>query len=165
MKNNYSTNNKSYSLSITTFYIKDLFVYLALILFIGALFLCFLLPKKQVSSGFTISISDQIIFTLSFDDLSVEISDDYLDKISIDKKNKLITIYHSTDKSTFNVIAYDDVNKSVVMKQSTCSATKECVQSPAISSSGMIYCAPHNLKILPLLPSATPPTTGGAYAK
>ena len=60
-----------------------------------------------------------------------------------------LTIYTSNDKTGFNVIFINTKESSVKIIESTCSVSKDCVYSPAISNSGAIYCAPHGIKIIP----------------
>ena len=139
----------------------DVFVYLALLIFIVALFLCLVLFNTQKSLGFTVKLGDNVVLTYKYESSSLVIADDFSDFVSFDEENSLITIYTSMDKKEFNVISFDDDDFSVKVIESNCSNTKECVNSPKILGSGMIFCAPHDLRVIPLSTKPTTPSVGG----
>ena len=60
-----------------------------------------------------------------------------------------VVIYTSSEKKGFNEIVFDCVNLTAKVIESTCSSSKDCVHTPALTTNGSIYCAPHNLKIVP----------------
>lgn len=142
------------------FRFRDLFVYIALIVIISALFL-FGSSKNNDSIGFTVSYADKVILTYRYGDSSPVILSEYEDFIVFDKENNTITVFNINDKSHYNVISFNDKDFSVKISESNCSSTKECVNSPKIHNSGMIFCAPHDLRITPLSSAPTPPTVGG----
>ena len=145
------------------FSVSDIIVYAVLTLFIFSLFLAFvILPNKTKSGGFQVTINDNQAFVFEYETGKLTVDGNFHDRVFYNETTSTITVYHTADKSSFNIIAFDRQNKKVWMKESTCSHTKDCVYSPAIESdAGMIYCAPHQLKISPISPSgALPPVIG-----
>jgi hypothetical protein len=145
------------------FSVSDIIVYAILTLFIFSLFLVFvILPKNVTSDGFKVTINDNQAFIYEYETGKLTIDGNFHDCVFYDETSCTITVYHTVDKTSFNVIAFDRQNKKVWMKESTCSHTKDCVYSPAIESdAGMIYCAPHQLKISPISSSGViPPVIG-----
>ena len=131
---------------------KDFFVYAILFVVILSLFLTLvLLSQKSPVKGFKVLIGNEIVLEFSFDTSSAKIKDGYQDLIDVDYENNKITVYFNQEKNDFNEISYDITSKSVRMNNSTCSHSKDCVYMPKIiDDKGLIYCAPHELKILPL---------------
>lgn len=147
------------------FEFNDIFIYLGLILLIVVLFLfCVIIPQKNTPLGIEISKNNQKVLTFNYSSNSIVVESDFDNLVEIKKLNdgKLITIYTNTEKSGYNKIYIDLKNKTAKMQDSTCSHSKDCVSLPKISDSGMIFCAPHALKITPIDSKGTPPWTGGA---
>lgn len=143
---------------------NDLLVYLALILTLTILFLAFYLTNGNATAlGFKVCVNDEEIFSFTYSDENFSVNEDYADFITVDKVEKTVTIYLNAQKTQFNLISYDLNSSSVKMKNSTCSLSKDCVYEPKISDKGTIFCAPHNLKIVPITNGfvATPPVVGG----
>ena len=86
------------------------------------------------------------------------------------KNQKLKLLYlldylleHTDETHTgFNLIFINTIERYAKMQDSTCSHSKDCVHSPSITNSGIIYCAPHGSKITLLGTNDIPPWTGGA---
>lgn len=144
------------------FEFNDIFIYLFILALVSVLFICFVItPSLSNANGFSIHVGQDKIFSLDYSSGEYEISKDYLDKIIVDQEKSTITIFFD-DQSSFNLVEYNLKEKWVKMLDSACSKSKDCVYEPKISSSGMIYCAPHDLKILPIGEfSPTPPVIGG----
>ncbi len=144
------------------FEFNDIFIYLFILSLVAVLFICFVItPSLADVKGFSICVGQEEIFSLDYSSGKYEISNDYLDKIIVDQKKSTITIFFE-DESNFNLVQYSLKEKWVKMLDSACSKSKDCVYEPKISRSGMIYCAPHDLKILPIGEfSPTPPVIGG----
>ncbi|MBO5713824.1 MAG: NusG domain II-containing protein [Clostridia bacterium] len=142
------------------FYKKDLILYGLVVLSIVLLFtFLVVIPKTSTPQGFSVSVDEKVVCTFDFS--SRELTIDNADfEIVHDKENYSITVY-TLDKKGFNVINYDCSNYTVRVTESNC-PTHDCIKFLELSSNnGIIYCLPHGLKILPLTPSATEPSTGG----
>ena len=133
----------------------DFFGYLMFLIILFCIFVIF--PKNKDSSGFKVYKGESLVLTYIYGG-DLTISNQWLDKVEFDKTNTIITI--NLDKNQFNQLVINESNKTVKMLESTCSDSKDCVHSPAISSGGMIYCAPHDLKILPTQKTNAPPSVG-----
>ena len=147
-----------------TFEFNDIFVYSALTLLILVLFICFvIIPQKSTPLGIEIRKNNQKVLSFHYSSNTIVIENEFNELVEVSDHNdgKLITIYTNTDKTGFNKIYIDLQNKTAKMQDSTCSHSKDCVSLPKISDSGMIFCAPHALKITPIDSKGTPPWTGG----
>lgn len=145
------------------FYTRDLFAYAFVALFVAFLIIVFVvLPSNKQANGFCVKKDGQVVFY--FTNNTVKIQNDYDDLIeTVGIQNGVeVTIYTDSNKTNFNVILFDLSNKTAKVTKSTCSHSKDCCYSPAISNSGIIYCAPHGLSIEPIASGGfTPPVTGG----
>lgn len=138
----------------------DILIYSLLIFSVFALFLfCVIIPKNKSISGFSAKINDETLFSYYFDG-QINISDNYINLIDFDNENHLITVFFNSEHTEFNILEFDDATRYVKMQNSTCSKTKDCVKEKALNYNNIIYCAPHNLKIIPILNGKTSPTVG-----
>ena len=147
-----------------TFEFNDIFVYSALTLLILVLFICFvIIPQKSTPLGIEIRKNNQKVLSFHYSSNTIVIENEFNELVEVSDHNdgKLITIYTNAEKTGFNKIYIDLQNKTAKMQDSTCSHSKDCVSLPKISDSGMIFCAPHALKITPIDSKGTPPWTGG----
>ena len=142
------------------FYVKDLILYTAVVVFVALLFLFFIVvPKTTKPNGFSVSIDNQTFFTFDFLTEEVTLMND-VGNIAHDKEQNTITIL-SKNGEQFNVLSYDTESYTVYISDANC-PNLDCVDFFEInSSSGVIYCLPHGLKITPLTPSISEPSTGG----
>ena len=130
------------------------------------LFLFFIiLPQNNHPKGFKILIDNREVLTFDYQSEYCSFLEDYSNLIEIDESKKQITIFHNQQRNSYNVIKYDTIKGSVKMLDSTCSNSKDCVYEIAISKNGAIYCAPHNLLIIPITSNSIskPPVLGGSY--
>ena len=75
------------------------------------------------------------------------------------KPNENHTIY--TNDKSYNTLSYDTDSFTVKITQSNC-PNHDCVDFFELNSgNGVIYCLPHGLKIVPLSPTHSEPSTGG----
>lgn len=145
------------------FEFNDLFIYITIAFIVLVLFSLFVFfPKHANSDGFTVYKGKTEILTFYYKDCVI----DNKSNLTVENKSTdngvYITIYHTKDKKSFNVLFVNTIQKTVVMHDSTCSNSKDCTHSPAIQNNGAIYCAPHDLKIVPIGSNGkVPPTTGG----
>ena len=144
------------------FAVSDIIVYTVLALFVLSLFLAFvIIPSNQPSTGFKVTKGEQEVLTFNYQTKNITINNTFANLVEFDNVNSTIIVYNNTEKTDFNVIHFDAVKGVVEMVESTCSTTKDCVYSPPIKKdTGMIYCAPHHLKIVPLGNSYVPPVVG-----
>ncbi len=142
------------------FYRQDLILYTIITCTIILLFVVFIIiPKSDKALGFSVSFDSEIAFTFDFSTEELTIKKD-LCKISQDKEHNTITLY-GLDGENFNVLTYDCNNYTVRITDSNC-PNRDCVDFFEINSgNGVIYCLPHALKILPLSPTQSEPSTGG----
>lgn len=148
------------------FEFNDIFIYLSLLVIVALLFLFFIiLPQNNNPKGFKILIDNREVLTFDYQSEYCSFLEDYSNQIEIDENKNQITIFHNQEKNSYNVIKYDTVKGSVKMFDSTCSNTKDCVYEMAISINGAIYCAPHDLLIIPITNNSAskPPVLGGSY--
>lgn len=143
---------------------KDIIIYILLVLFVFALFCTFVIPQscssKKNSDGFKVTVNNSTIISHNYGTTEFNVSQSWKNRIHITKEedNFLIKIVF---EDSYNLIFCDEQNRSVKMRDSTCSLSADCKYLPAVYNNGTIYCAPHNLKISTLLESGkTPPITG-----
>ncbi len=144
------------------FHIKDIFIYLAVFITVTVLFCLFVIfPNKTKNDGFSVYCGDELVLVLEFDNPNPNVCATWQDKVQFNSKNNTVKIFFDDAKTDYNVICFDTTNRSVRVTESTCSTSKDCVYTPAITgSNGMIFCAPHNLRITPLSSGAIPPVVG-----
>lgn len=140
----------------------DIFLYSIIAVIVLCLFLFLvIIPKTEATQGFCVAQGETEILNFNFQNSHLNVNDGYKGQVLHDSKNQTVTIYTSTDKSEYNVIQYDVENKTVKVIESNCQG-KDCINFPEVSSDGgVIYCLPHNLKITPLVVTASEPSTGG----
>ena len=141
------------------FYRQDVILYAIITALIVGLFLFFvIIPKSDKPQGFSVSVDNELVFTFDFSKEEITLNKE-LNKIVHDKENNTITVY--TSNQSFNKLLYDTDSLTVKIIESNC-PNHDCVDFFEISSgNGVIYCLPHGLKILPLVPSQSEPSTGG----
>ena len=147
------------------FEINDIFIYLIVIVSLFILFLSFvILPQKTQSNGFVVYKGQELVFTFYNDSSKVVVQDNFSSLVKIEQVQDGLTVKVFTDENlnAFNLVFINVNDRFAKMLDSTCSQSKDCVHSPSINDFGMIYCAPHELKIVPLGQNDIPPWTGGA---
>lgn len=150
--------------SLKPFEFNDLFLYAFLIIAVLFLFIIFVIsPNKKNAEGFTVKKGENTVCTFTYLNQTLSVNSDYINLVVSEKTDGgfIITVYTSNDKSGYNELTVDTTAKTVKVSKSTCSVSKDCVYSPAIGNDGAIYCAPHDLKIIPTNGSGyVPPVTG-----
>ena len=147
---------------------RDALVYIGLACFIFCLFLIFSLPQacadNSKNHGFKITVKDQTVALLDANSSTpVSVADDFLTLVEVSSNGDVYTIKIYTDegRTDYNLVEFNAKEVSVKVTESTCSESKDCVHFPTLYNSGSIYCAPHHLKIQPILDDGfIPPTTG-----
>ncbi len=147
------------------FFKADIFVYIGLALIILCLFAVFFFPKSCVKDGgstFSVYHGDSVVLTFDCEsDKPLTVSEEFSHLVESEVKGDeyIITVYTSLDKNGFNKIVFNSTENSAKVIESTCSASKDCVYAPKLTSAGSIYCAPHMLKIVKGS-GLTPPVVG-----
>ncbi|MBR1984069.1 MAG: NusG domain II-containing protein [Clostridia bacterium] len=141
------------------FHVKDLILYTFILCAVALLFVFFIiLPKTDKPNGFSVSVNNEIVFTFEFSTEQITVLNENY-QLSHDKNHNTITLY--VDGNSYNKLSYNTNNLTVKIIDSNC-PNHDCVDFFEISSgSGVIYCLPHGLKILPLVPIQSEPSTGG----
>lgn len=137
----------------------DIFLYSSVLILIIILLCVFVIfPKQEDSAGFKVYKGESLVLTYTYEK-ELTISPTWQNKVTYNQNDCTITIF--LDGGEFNRLIINESNNSVKMIESTCSESKDCVHSPAISYSGIIYCAPHDLKVLPLNKTTNAPPSVG----
>ena len=155
--------NQSELKSAKMFEFNDVFIYSAILLVVLILFFSFVIfPAKATGVGFEVFKGEKVALTYYSDSKSVKISPEFQNLIAIEEKETQIdvTIFVDESKTSFNVITFSKEKGDAKITKSTCHS-KDCTLFPAVKNSGVIYCDPHGVKIVPIGSGGfTPPVTG-----
>ncbi|MDE6441290.1 MAG: NusG domain II-containing protein [Clostridia bacterium] len=124
------------------FVIWDILIYGVIITVIGAILLAvFLTRDTSPLKGVRISVEDLVVYEYNFESGDEKLNETYVEK-SDDGKIKV------TSKYGYNVI---EINKNGSVKVTDANCGKlDCVYTGELKdNSGIIYCSPHKLKIVP----------------
>lgn len=126
------------------FRLPDLIVYCALIAIIALSFiLWFSLRNSDPLTGVYIVFRDETIFEYDFEDGVISANESY---ITVEVDGSKTTVHIKTDYGE-NYLVLEDNRANMV--DADCGG--ECVyMTPISDNSGVIYCAPHYLKVLPM---------------
>lgn len=132
------------------FVIKDVLLYTLILVFTATLFLIPLLSKNN-RNGFIVNYEGKEIFRYYYSEKEYSVTP-FNGRIEITEEEffSTVKICFGDSDTEYNILLIDNENNSVVMKDSTCSKTKDCTYSPKVSDNGAIICAPHKLKITPV---------------
>ena len=140
----------------------DIIVYGFTLLLVAVLFLFLVIfPKTKTASGFKVTVNGNEVFTYytASDKYVIKELSGYTIDVENTDGNYLLTV--SSNDGHYNKILFDKSNNSAKLVESNCSLSKDCTFSPAITDNGAIICAPHALKIVPILSDgSTEPITG-----
>ncbi len=132
------------------FKLWDILIYSLILALIALMFIAIFViaPKKDIT-GFKITLNDTTVVDYSFNDNSILINSDFRDRIKYNQTSNTITVYTNEQKTEYNIISFSLENKTVWISESNCSDSKDCVHFEPISSGEqIIYCLPHNLKVV-----------------
>lgn len=149
------------------FYLKDVAVYSAVALIVLILFLtCVIIPKlnntQGTAIGFIVEHDGESIISHRYDSDDFAVHSTFTDLVLIEEHSSgyLLTIYLSSERTEFNQLLVNQKEKTVKMVDSNC-RSKQCTYLHEVSDNGIIYCAPRQLKIMPIGGSGfIPPVTG-----
>ena len=137
------------------FYKRDIFIYIFVALFIATLFLVFFAFKPTSSlDGFKISINNKVVLTHLYGQ-GFDVDEEYKDLITTTTTKDGYEIKIKLNEQSYNVLTTNELNKTVLMTDSTCH-NKTCVHMQ-----GMIYCAPHSILVTSLAKEQFLPPVAG----
>lgn len=135
----------------------DLLLYCLILLLVFALFFAFVIfpaDSASDSTGFKIILNDKEVFVFDYTAGTFSVEPEFSDVIAVEIiSDGVYSVKIYSDKSTgaFNTVLADTTARTVSVSESNCSESKECVHTPSIvNSRGVIICAPHKLKIVPV---------------
>lgn len=127
------------------FKIFDLIIYGGVIALAVILFtVLFVTKSNDQVNGFRIYLNNTVVYEYSFNS-----GEKFRDKcVQTVEDNEKLVITVSADGGEFNTV---EIGKDgyVKMINANC-GKKDCVYTPELSVSGIIYCPPHALRIVPL---------------
>ena len=128
------------------FKIFDLIVYGVIILIIAVSFIAVFSTKNKTSlTGISVYFEDEVIFSYDFENDRYQAAEGYT--VEVDDKGESLQVKITTGLG-YNLILIEK-SGSVRIKDADCRGG-DCAYSPAITDgSGIIYCSPHRLKIVP----------------
>lgn len=127
------------------FKIADLFIYGAVLVLVVALFIAvFLIRDNSPLTGIRIYVANRVVYEYDFSE--GQISCDYA-CVQVEEGAGKLTLTISANGG-YNSVEIDKSGK-VKVTSADC-GKRDCVYTPALSDkSGIIYCSPHQLKIVP----------------
>jgi hypothetical protein len=149
--------------SAKPFHKSDILVY-----FLTALLLCFLFvvfiifPNKTASDGFRITKDGKDLFFYYSSSKTYKVVSEFENLVVVDDGAHGITIKIFLDqtKKAYNTVFIERSSLSAKVIDANCSNSKDCVHTPPVKESGVIVCAPHRLKICPLVEKHDQPIVG-----
>lgn len=131
------------------FYLFDLIIYGLVAVIVSAVFLfVFFLKNDSAAQGFYVTYKNEVAAEYRFDQGILKIKDGFIQYFS-EKDDGFYFYPDANDKKDYNLIIVDKENKTVYIKEATC-AGRDCTAQKVTAQGGFIYCAPHNLKIIPM---------------
>ena len=129
------------------FKIRDLAVYGAVILIIAVIFIAvFVTRDTSPLKGVKIYTDEVLVFEYNF--TNGEYKNSSLETVTVTPAENSLKI-KITANGGYNVVEINIKERAVKVTEADC-GKRDCVYTAAITnSSGMIYCSPHKLRILP----------------
>lgn len=129
------------------FKIRDLAVYGAVILIIAVIFIAvFVTRDTSPLKGVKIYTDEVLVFEYNF--TNGEYKNSSLETVTVTPAENSLKI-KITANGGYNVVEINTKERTVKVTEADC-GKRDCVYTAAITnSSGMIYCSPHKLRILP----------------
>ncbi len=127
---------------------RDLIVYAVIAVIIVAIF-CAVFFTSDTSSlkGVGIYVQNELVFVIDFEDSNTyEI---YSDAVIVEEETSESMTLHISAGGGYNVVKIDLNTPSVAVTEADC-RRKDCTYTaPITDNSGIIYCTPHAMKIIP----------------
>ena len=135
------------------FSIWDMIAFGAVLITSVALIIAFTVGRdKSALDGFYVSYNGAQVYSYDFrDGQSVVLSESNIEVLS-ENEDGISLRFYTDGKKGFNDIFVDLNKRSVTVTDSDCSAHKDCVYTPTMTSNAStpIICTPHSLSICPL---------------
>lgn len=128
----------------------DILIYALILLFLLALFLCFVIfPGREQLSGVEIFVKNERVFFCDFEEGSYTIED--ASRVRVEENGALLLVTVTTEEG-FNTVEIDTKAKRADMTDADCSMSRDCVHMPAIehTASAPISCIPHGVVVMPV---------------
>ncbi len=129
----------------------DLALYGGIALAVIALFmaLVFFVPHSDMSRVFIDLRGDRLaVYDFDAGKLTVTSGKEAYAEVKKQDGKVQLTVWTDEEHKGYNVIEIDPAARTVKVTDANCSNHKDCVFSPAVtSSSGMIVCVPHGVKV------------------
>lgn len=139
------------------FKIFDLLIYGVIILVIAALFLAFVVTRKEDPiQGIQVLYKKEVVLTFNFEDGSCAVTSGKESHVGdlVETEKKVTFTFYAADESQYNEITIDKENKSAYVTSANCNrfeGGKECVHMQSVASTAdTILCTPHAMEIVPL---------------
>ena len=124
----------------------DLILYAVVIVITALSFLLFFTANKPKDLlGFDFYLDNVLAATYRFSGEEFFVKQEFSDMFLSD--GDTITCFTNDDKTDYNIVFIDKLNKSAVVKDANCHG-KDCLKLSANQNGGFIYCAPHKLKVV-----------------
>ena len=124
----------------------DLILYAVVVIVTAlSLLLFFTVNKPKDLLGFDFYSDNVLVATYRFSDDEFSVKQEFSDKFLFD--GDTITCFTNDDKTDYNIVFIDKLNKIAMVKDANCHG-KDCLKLSANQNGGVIYCAPHKLKVV-----------------
>lgn len=130
-----------------TFALWDIPVYCILTAMIVALFF-FCLRGNGAAQGYRIVVGEETAVTYTFGAGAI-VDEAWRERVEIEQSEDAALVTVKVGDG-FNTVKIDLIKRTAVMWKSDCSRTKDCMLTGGIGDRGVIVCAPHRLKVVPI---------------
>ena len=132
------------------FKVWDILIYALILLFLLALFLCFVIfPGREQLSGIEILVKNERVFFCDFEEGSYTIED--VSRVRVEESGDLLLVTVTTEEGS-NIVSVDTKARRADMTDADCSWSRDCVHMPAIenTASAPVSCIPHGVVVMPV---------------
>lgn len=129
------------------FKIRDLIIYAVIALAVAAVFLSVFLTRDRAGlSGISVSVNDATVFEYDFSTRSYDIADETR-VVGLDYDGDVLYVKIACDNG-YNIISIDVNRREAGVSDADCRG-KDCLYQKITDKSGIIYCSPHRLRVIP----------------
>lgn len=128
----------------------DLIIYGIILLLVAVMFIAVFIPRdKSAMSGVRVYAGGEVVFEYDFTSKEYKA---YGDNVTV-TDGEVLTVRIDI-KGGYNVLEINASGRTARMAEADCRG-QDCVHTPAIrDNSGIIYCSPHGIKVVPFDASA-----------
>lgn len=138
------------------FYIFDLIVYAGVAAVVAVIFLAvFYFNGNTATAGFNFYVNNQLAAEYFFESDAFAVKSGFEENFSLSEEG--VIYYANGNVTQYNIIIIDKASKTARVREANC-VGHDCLSHTVSEKGGFIYCAPHNLKITPMV--LTDPVTG-----